>query len=260
MSACLETFFKDVSKTALLTREEEVSLSKRIEKGDENARNHMIRANLRLAISIAKKYQHKGCDFEDLIQESNIGLMKAVDRYDWRRGFKFSTYACWWIKQAIRRHITSQSTTIKLPSYARGMLWKMKQAQDEYTKEFGVSASPEELADLLGVSIKTFKNVINCASSTISLDSPINYKSAGDAGNRTLRELIPDAEAISVDDILDGKKISILIKYAFKTLTLREEQVIRLRFGIGEPSDRAQYIVNKKEINDFKIALGDKVK
>ena len=260
MGATLETFFKDVSKTNLLTREEEVSLSKRIEKGDEKARNHMIRANLRLAISIAKKYQHKGCDFEDLIQESNIGLMKAVDRYDWRRGFKFSTYACWWIKQAIRRHITSQSTTIKLPSYARGMLWKMKQAQDEYIKEFETSPSHEELADLLGVSIKTFKNVINCASSTISLDNPINYKSSGDAGNRTLRELIPDPEASNVDDLLDGKKVSVLIKHAFKTLTTREEQVIRLRFGIEDPPDRDQYIMSNKQIKNLKSAIKGETK
>ena len=260
MSANLETFFKDVSKTSLLTREEEVSLSQRIEKGDQGARDHMVRANIRLAISIAKQYQHKGCELEDLIQESNIGLMKAIDRFDWRRGFKFSTYACWWIKQAVRRHVMSQSSAIKLPSYARSMLWKMKQAQDEYVEEFGVMPTQEELADLLGVSIKTFKNVIHCASSTISLDSPINYKSSGDAGNRTLRELIPDPLSMQVDDLLDGQKLSILIKEAFKSLSTREEQVIRLRFGISEPADLNSYILNKKEIKSLKKQARGNVK
>ena len=116
MADALKEFFKQVGKTDLLTREQEVTLSKLIETGDETARSHMIRANLRLAISIAKQYSNRGCDLEDLIQESSIGLMKAVDRFDWRRGFKFSTYACWWIKQAVRRHIASHSSAIRLPS------------------------------------------------------------------------------------------------------------------------------------------------
>ena len=254
MSASLEKFFKDVSKTPLLTREEEVELSKRIESGDTHARNHMIRANLRLAISIAKKYQRKGCDLEDLIQESNIGLMKAVDRYDWRRGFKFSTYACWWIKQAVRRHITSQSSTIKLPSYARGMLWKIKHVREEYVEEFGVEPSEEELADLLGVSLKTFKNVIHAAASMTSLDSPVGYKGPGDASGRTLRELIPDQSLKSLDDLIDNKKIAILIKQAFGSLTDREEQVIRLRFGINEISMREPYLISARELNNLKKA------
>ena len=122
----IQLFFNDVGKSSLLTKEEEVSLSKRIERGDKLARDEMIKANVRLAISIAKKYQNKGCPLEDLIQESNIGLMKAVDRFDWRRGFKFSTYACWWIKQAVRRHIASHSSSIRLPSHAKSLFWKMK--------------------------------------------------------------------------------------------------------------------------------------
>jgi RNA polymerase primary sigma factor len=251
MGATLETFFKDVSKTNLLTREEEVSLSKRIEKGDEKARNHMIRANLRLAISIAKKYQHKGCDFEDLIQESNIGLMKAVDRYDWRRGFKFSTYACWWIKQAVRRHVTSQSSSIKLPSYARSMLWKMKQAKDDYVDEFGVQPSQEELADILGVSIKALRNITHCASSTLSLDSPIGRNNASDS--RSLKDVIPDTEALSLDDALDYKNITMLIRNALHTLSDREEKVIRMRFGIMEdPQDHTKHPITKSELAQLK--------
>ena len=127
MASDLKAYFKEVGKTDLLTREEEVELAKRIQAGDNAARDQMIRANIRLAINIAKKYAGKGCDLEDLIQESSLGLIKAVDRFDWRRGFKFSTYACWWIKQAVRQHVASHGSTIKLPSYAKGTLWKMKQ-------------------------------------------------------------------------------------------------------------------------------------
>jgi RNA polymerase primary sigma factor len=256
MSASLETFFKDVSKTSLLSREEEVSLSQRIEQGDTRARDHMVRANIRLAISIAKKYQHKGCDLEDLIQESNIGLLKAVDRYDWRRGFKFSTYACWWIKQAVRRHVTAQSSSVKLPSYARSMLWKMKQFREEYVKEFDAEPSQEELADLLGVTLKTLKSVISCASSTISLDSPAHYKGLGDAGNRSYREMIPDEGALNVEQLLDSQKIGHLIKEAFKGLTHREEQVIRLRFGISEICDKDSYILSNKQMRALKSQEG----
>ena len=258
MSANLEKFFKDVSKTPLLTREQEVELSKRIESGDRHARNHMIRANLRLAISIAKKYQRKGCDLEDLIQESNIGLMKAVDRYDWRRGFKFSTYACWWIKQAVRRHITSHASAIKLPSYARGMLWKVKIVQREYEEEFGVQPSEEELADLLGVTLKTFKNIISAAATMSSLDSPVGYKGPGDTSGRTLRELIPDDSLTSLDDLIDNQKTALLIKEAFNSLTTREEQVIRLRFGISEITQREEYLMTTDELNNLK--KGYKVK
>ena len=253
MSTNLETFFKDVSKTALLTREQEVELSQKIEKGDDHARNHMIKANIRLAISIAKKYQKKGCDLEDLIQESNIGLMKAVDRYDWRRGFKFSTYACWWIKQAVRRHLTTQSSAIKLPSYARGMLWKIKQMREEYFDEFGGNPSQEELADLLGVSIKTLENLIHCSAPTASLDMPIGYRSSGDGGGRTLREIIPDVHADNLDEILDAQKIHCLIKETLSTLSQREEQVIRLRFGISEdPKDATKYPISKKQLKQLK--------
>ena len=136
MASNLQEFFTEVGKSSLLTREEEVELSQKIEAGDKSARRRLIKANLRLAISIAKKYQNKGCDLEDLIQESSIGLIKAVDRFDWRRGFKFSTYACWWIKQAVRRHVASHSNSVRLPSYAKNMLWKMRQVSEEFEKEF----------------------------------------------------------------------------------------------------------------------------
>jgi len=256
MKTSLESFFKDVSKTGLLTREEEISLSKRIEKGDQRARDKMIRANIRLAISIAKKYQNKGCDLEDLIQESNIGLIKAVSRYNWRKGFKFSTYACWWIRQAVHRHVTSQSTSIKLPSYARSMMWKANKIKNEYMEEFGVQPTEEELADLLGVSIKTLKNITHCASNAISLDTPIGYRSDS-GGSRSLKDVIPDDKFALMDEEIDRQKISNLVKDAFSALSEREEKIIRLRFGIGEEEgDHNRYPITRSDMSLLKKKKG----
>ena len=251
MANSLQDFFKDVGRTNLLTREEEVALSKRIEKGDRRARDRMIQANLRLAISIAKKYQNKGCDLEDLIQESSIGLIKAVDRFDWRRGFKFSTYACWWIKQAVRRHVASHSSSIRLPSYAKNMLWKMRQASEEFQDEFGTAPTPEELSDLLGVTRDTMESILGCASTPISLDTPIRYNS-GDAG-RTYAEIIPDHNYTQPDDVIDQRCVIDAVKKALSSLSPREEKIMRLRFGItGNPDDHNVYPITHKELKALK--------
>ena len=232
MSDTLQAYFTQVGKTKLLTREDEISLSQRIEKGDQRARDRMIRANLRLAISIAKKYQNRGCDLEDLIQESSIGLVKAVDRFDWRKGFKFSTYACWWIKQSVRRHIASHSSAIRLPSYAKSIMWKIKQTQTEYEEEFGCVPTREELADLLGVSLETLASVMRCSSTPVSLDKPLRYKSS-DIG-RTLAEIVPDDNYKLPDDVLDEQKVIKLVRESLASLSHREERIMRMRFGISE--------------------------
>ena len=258
MDSTLKMFFQDVGKTNLLTREEEVALSKRIEAGDDRARQHMINANIRLAISIAKKYQNKGCDLEDLIQESNIGLMKAVDRFDWRRGFKFSTYACWWIKQAVRRHIAAHSSVIRLPSYAKGMLWKMKGAIEEFQEEFGVRPTEEELADLLGISMETMRSILSCAGRPISLDSQIRY-SSGDTG-RKIADVIPDEDAADPSEALDRQKIVQAIRSSLSSLTEREEKIIRLRFGISEPDNNHElFPIEVKELKALQRQTGQEV-
>ena len=250
-SSTISKFFKEVGKTDLLTREQEVILSKRIEQGDERARHHMIQANLRLAISIAKKYQNRGCDLEDLIQESSIGLMKAVDRFDWRKGFKFSTYACWWIKQAVRRHIASHSTAIRLPSYAKNMTWKIKQAIEEYEYEFDQKPTKEELADILGVTLETLNAVMSCSSTPLSLDKPIKY-SSGETG-RTLGDIIPEVDGVDPDHELDRQRVVEVIKQALSTLTVREEKIMRMRFGIHEDAaDHDQFPITKAEISAIK--------
>ena len=245
MADALKEFFKQVGKTDLLTREQEVTLSKLIETGDETARSHMIRANLRLAISIAKQYSNRGCDLEDLIQESSIGLMKAVDRFDWRRGFKFSTYACWWIKQAVRRHIASHSSAIRLPSYAKNMLYKINKVSSEYEEEFGVRPTKEEVADLLGVSVDTIEAVIGCSKTPVSIDKTVRYGNSDSA--RTLKDIIPD-ESETVDETLDRQKVVEVIKQALSTLSEREEKIMRLRFGITEPDDdQENFPITKSE-------------
>ena len=147
----LDIYMKSAGKRPLLTREQEVELSKKIEAGDQFARQVMIESNLRLAISIAKKYYKSGCPMEDLIQESNIGLMKAVERFDWRRGFKFSTYASWWIRQSVSRYVSTQKNTVRVPSHAASLAIKIKKLIAEYEEEMGTRPTTEEMAEVLGV-------------------------------------------------------------------------------------------------------------
>lgn len=232
MASDLKEFFKSVGKTNLLTREEEVELSKRIEKGDRAARDRMIRANIRLAISIAKKYGDKGCDLEDLIQESSLGLIKAVDRFDWRKGFKFSTYACWWIKQAVRQHLASHSGTIRLPTYAKGTLWKMRQVAEEYEEEFGVKPTQQEVADLLGTSVATLTALAKSAATTASLDGSA-FQGDPDS-DRGMHEVLIDENAPNPEEIIDREKLVDAVRRTLSELSPREETVLRLRFGITE--------------------------
>ena len=248
--ADLASYFEQVGKTALLTKEQEVQLSQRIEQGDKQARDHMIQANLRLAISIAKKYQNSGCPLEDLIQESSMGLIKAVDRFDWRKGFKFSTYACWWIKQAVRKHVASHSGSIKLPTHAKNLLWKVKVVSDEYEEEFGSRPSIEELSDLLGVKKETLDSIIMSSRWTLSLDKEVGNREEG--SGRTLKEIIPDDKE-SFELSLDKSKISKIIREAFCQLTPREEKVLRLRFGIDEiPGSQDQFVLSSEEYKTIK--------
>jgi RNA polymerase primary sigma factor len=246
----LDAYFKDVSKTRLLTREEEVSLSKRIEKGDTRARAIMIESNLRLAISIAKKYYRSGCSMEDLIQESNIGLMKAVEKFDWRRGFKFSTYASWWIKQSVSRHVSSNRSTIKIPSHASGLAYKIKRLISEYENEFGQKPGSDEISEILGVSPKTVEDSLGLMKlqNTISFDATLNSEDDG----RRLLETIPDESASSFDERIDREKISLIMASSLSKLTKREEQVLRLRFGMSTISRDTDLEISENDICEIK--------
>jgi len=239
MRSNLDTYFKSVGMHSLLTRAQEVSLAKRIEAGDMDARRIMIESNLRLAVSIAKKYAKYGGNLEDLIQESNIGLIRAVEKFDWRRGFKFSTYACWWIKQAVTRHLTNNSTILKVPSHTLSNARKIYQITQTYIEEFGEDPSIEEISSLLDIPVKHVKQAMSAikAKHTKSIDDFV-----GKEGNRTYAEVIPDDNAIQIDKVMDNEKIRGLIVSALTSLSKREEMVLRLRFGIDDIKDDDKYV------------------
>jgi len=234
MNDSLDQYFKQIATGKLLTHAEEIELSQRIEAGDNEARRIMIQSNLRLAISIAKKYQRSGCNLEDLIQESNVGLIKAVDRFDWRRGFKFSTYASWWIKQAVRRHVTDSMSDVRMPSHAVSLAYKISNFIRDYENEFNNRPSNTEIAEMLGVSEETVKESLynTGLTSTISLDTPV-----GEESDRTLMETIVDDRGTHIDELLDRARVFDIVKQCMHLLTPREEQVLRLRFGITEISN-----------------------
>ena len=221
--------YQEATKHKLLTKEQEVDLAQRMEKGDKLAREMLITSNLRLAISIANNYRNSDVPMEDLIQESNIGLIKAVDRFDWRKGFRFSTYACWWIKQSVRRYVNG-SSHVKFPSGSRNMIWKINNVRREYEKEFGVYPTNEEIAAILGESANTVTNLRAGMQWPINLDAPIG----GEDGSRTFGETIEDHDAKDPSIGLDQEKMLSLIHGVLDSLSAQEERVLRLRFGITE--------------------------
>lgn len=224
----------------LLSREEEVFLAKGIESGDRGARDKLIKSNMRLALSIAKKFQASGCDLDDLIQESSIGLMKAVDKFDWRRGFKFSTYATWWIRQSVMRHVNHSKGLIKVPTHALSLLQRINRERQAYWDEFGQMPTITELAALLGVSENLVKLSLDAASVNVivPIDTKVETGSRIDSGDqRTLAEILTDDDARSVESQLCEEQLVQAVKRALTRLTPREEKIMRLRFGIAEISD-----------------------
>tara|TARA_R110002126_G_scaffold47318_12_gene132520 strand:- start:3127 stop:3915 length:789 start_codon:yes stop_codon:yes gene_type:complete len=246
----LDSYFRNVGKTKLLSRAQEVTLAQKIEKGDQHARDHMVNANLRLAISIAKRYQNRGCSLEDLIQEANIGLMKAVERFEWQRGFKFSTYASWWIRQAVSRHVTSHSRTIRVPAHASGLSYKIRNLQKEYSEEFGVQPTNEEIAEILEVSVNIVEAAISSGRMTISLNAEIGDSEKG--GTKTLQDVIADPNSDDPIETMDKAKMIKIVSAALSTLTPREEKIVRLRFGLEEDGkNHDKFGISKDEIDEL---------
>ena len=189
MTLLNSAFSEIIKKNPLLTKRQEFELSKKAKKGDLKARKKLIESNYRLVISIAKKYHRKDIDFNDLIQESSTGLLKAVDRFDPDLGHKFSTYACWWIKQAATKHITNNNTILKVPAHLLGYARKVYQAKSDYIETFKQEPEPEELADILGIPVKDVKEAFRVitAKKTVSID-----KSVTDENARNILDIIPD--------------------------------------------------------------------
>ena len=223
-----DLYYKHVGKFDLLKKHEEQALAKKASEGCIRSKHALVEHNLRLALHIAKKYSKTKCSMEDLIAEANVGLCKAVEKFDYTKGFRFSTYATWWIKQAILRYI-SRSTTVKFASGARQKIYKINIARRNYYDEFGCYPEDTELADLLEMPIAELSELRQANQWPINLDQPI----AGQDG-RTYSDLIADTEAPDTSERLDHEQILNAIKAKLADLKPIEERVMRLRFGIVE--------------------------
>nr|WP_296834539.1 RNA polymerase sigma factor RpoD [uncultured Marvinbryantia sp.] len=220
-------YLKEIGNVPLLTTEEEIELAKRVEEGDEEAKKRLIEANLRLVVSIAKKYVGRGMPFLDLIQEGNMGLMKAVDKFDYAKGFKFSTYATWWIRQAITRGIADTGRTIRVPVHMVETINKTLRMTRTLLQELGREPTPEEVADRLNVPVSRVREVLKISRDPVSLDTPI-----GEEDDSHLGDFIEDDSALSPSDSAAFSMLREELGTALESLTDRERQVVQLRFGL----------------------------
>lgn len=222
-------YLKEIGNVPLLTTEEEVALAKKVEEGDERAKQALTEANLRLVVSIAKKYVGRGMPFLDLIQEGNMGLMKAVDKFDYTKGYKFSTYATWWIRQAITRGIADTGRTIRVPVHMVETINKTLRMTRTLLQELGREPTPEEVADRLGVPVTRVREVLKISRDPVSLDTPI-----GEEDDSHLGDFIEDDSALSPADSAAFSMLREELGTALESLTDRERQVVRLRFGLED--------------------------
>ena len=234
-------YLREIGKHDLLKAEEEVSLAKRAEKGDEEAAEHLARANLRLVVSIAKKYMGRGLQFLDLIQEGNIGLMRAVEKFDWRRGFKFSTYATWWIRQAITRAIADQAKTIRIPVHMVETINKYKKIERELEQKFARSPTPEEIAKIMEITPEKAYEIIKISQETTSLETPV-----GKEEDTRLKEFIEDEVTLSPFEAASRELLKDHIEDVLDTLNPRERKVLELRFGLRDGRTRTLEEVGKE--------------
>ena len=225
-------YLREIGRIPLLTYDEELDLAKRILKGDEEAKQKLAESNLRLVVSIAKKYVGRGMLFLDLIQEGNMGLMKAVEKFDYTKGFKFSTYATWWIKQAITRAIADQARTIRIPVHMVETIPKVSRIQRQLLQELGHEATAEEVAEYMGMSADKVREIMKISQDPVSLEMPI-----GEEEDSHLGDFIEDDTTPAPDSAAAQRLLSEQLNEVLHTLTPREEQVLKLRFGLmdGRP-------------------------
>ncbi|HHU63783.1 MAG TPA: RNA polymerase sigma factor RpoD [Clostridiales bacterium] len=234
-------YLKEIGKVPLLTAEEEVELAKRMEKGDIEAKRKLAEANLRLVVSIAKRYVGRGMLFLDLIQEGNLGLIKAVEKFDYRKGYKFSTYATWWIRQAITRAIADQARTIRIPVHMVETINKLIRVSRQLLQELGREPQPEEIAKQMGISEEKVREIIKIAQEPVSLETPI-----GEEEDSHLGDFIPDDDAPAPAEAAAFTLLKEQLLGVLDTLTPREEKVLRLRFGLDDGRARTLEEVGKE--------------
>jgi RNA polymerase primary sigma factor len=234
-------YLKEIGQTPLITPKEEIALAKRIKRGDKAAREQMIKANLRLVVKIARDYENYGLPLLDLVSEGNIGLMKAVDRFDPKKGAKLSTYAAWWIKQMIRRAISDQSKTIRLPVHVGDKLLHIRRAEAKFQNDFGRAPTDEELSGELGLSAKRIAQYRKAAVRPMSLDAQL-----GDDDSNTISEVVADENAETPYEQLEGKTDTSLINEVLPTLEPREQEILRSRFGFGGDEEKTLEEIGKK--------------
>lgn len=234
-------YLKEIGKVDLLTKQEEIDLAKRIEAGDEEARQQLCEANLRLVVSIAKKYVGRGMLFLDLIQEGNLGLIKAVKKFDWRKGYKFSTYATWWIRQAITRAIADQARTIRVPVHMVETINKLIRIQRQLLQDLGREPKPEEIAKEMGISVEKVRKILKIAQEPVSLETPI-----GEEEDSHLGDFIEDQDSPAPAESAAFSLLKDQLEGVLDSLTSREQKVLKLRFGIDDGRARTLEEVGKQ--------------
>ena len=237
----VKVYLKEIGRVPLLSSEEEIDLAIRIANGDVQAKQRLSEANLRLVVSIAKRYLGRGMQFLDLIQEGNLGLIKAVDKFDYTKGFKFSTYATWWIRQAITRAIADQARTIRIPVHMVETINKVKKVQSQLLHQNGHAPTPDEIADELDLPVDKVREIMRVAQEPVSLETPI-----GEEEDSHLGDFIPDDGAPAPADAASHTMLREQLSDVLSTLTPREEKVLRLRFGLEDGRSRTLEEVGKE--------------
>ena len=241
MNDSVRMYLKEMGKYPLMTAEQEVECAKRIEAGDMSAKDELAEANLRLVVSIAKKYVGRGMSFLDLIQEGNIGLMKAVERFDYRKGYKFSTYATWWIKQAITRAIADQARTIRIPVHMVDTINKVMRAQRDLLNELGREPEPEEVAKELNLTVEKVNEVMKLAQEPVSLETPIGEEEDSHLGDFIQDDHIATPVQAATNTLLREKLIEVM-----DSLSDREKKVLIMRYGLDDGKERTLEEVGKE--------------
>ena len=237
----VKIYLKEIGRVPLLSPDEETELAKRMAEGDSYAKKRLSEANLRLVVSIAKKYVGRGMQFLDLIQEGNLGLLKAVEKFDYTKGFKFSTYATWWIRQAITRAIADQARTIRIPVHMVETITKVKKVSSQLLHETGHDPSAEEIADKLEMPAERVREIMRIAQDPVSLETPI-----GEEEDSHLGDFIPDDDAPAPADAASLMLLKEQLNEVLSTLTDREAKVLRLRFGLEDGRSRTLEEVGKE--------------